>query len=142
MVRALGVMIVRVLRRRRRFGVECVQRAKEGAPFTQRSRAPTNTISASPMALAVAPIRIAATATSTTAVSACNNAEANDSATPRPFPFKTPVKTKALDLEVYDPDFFIDFGFAEKDPAGQCAGAVLGVGCKTAGRLFLGGGAA
>ena len=33
MVRALGVMIARVLRRRRRFGVECVQRAKEGAPF-------------------------------------------------------------------------------------------------------------
>ena len=31
-------------------------------------------------------------------------------------PFKTPVKTKALDLEVYDPQFFIDFGFAEKDP--------------------------
>jgi ABC-type uncharacterized transport system substrate-binding protein len=30
-------------------------------------------------------------------------------------PFKTPVKAKALDVEVYDPDFFIDFGFAEKD---------------------------
>ena len=28
---------------------------------------------------------------------------------------KTPVKAKALDVEVYDPDFFIDFGFAEKD---------------------------
>ena len=31
-------------------------------------------------------------------------------------PFKTPVKTKALKIEVYDPEFFIDFGFAEKDP--------------------------
>jgi ABC-type uncharacterized transport system substrate-binding protein len=30
-------------------------------------------------------------------------------------PFKTPVKAKALQLEVYDPEFFIDFGFAEKD---------------------------
>jgi ABC-type uncharacterized transport system substrate-binding protein len=30
-------------------------------------------------------------------------------------PFKTPVKAKALDVEVYDPDFFIDFAFAEKD---------------------------
>ncbi len=31
-------------------------------------------------------------------------------------PFKTPVKAKALEIEVYDPEFFIDFGFAEKDP--------------------------
>ena len=31
-------------------------------------------------------------------------------------PFKAPVKAKALELEVYDPEFFIDFGFAEKDP--------------------------
>jgi ABC-type uncharacterized transport system substrate-binding protein len=30
-------------------------------------------------------------------------------------PFKTPVKAKALDVEVYDPEFFIDFAFAEKD---------------------------
>src|SRR5580658_9232260 len=30
-------------------------------------------------------------------------------------PFKTPVKARALDVEVYDPEFFIDFGFAEKD---------------------------
>src|SRR5271167_4861067 len=30
-------------------------------------------------------------------------------------PFKTPVKTKALEIEVYDPEFFIDFGFAEKE---------------------------
>jgi ABC-type uncharacterized transport system substrate-binding protein len=31
-------------------------------------------------------------------------------------PFKQPVKAKALEVEVYDPEFFIDFGFAEKDP--------------------------
>jgi ABC-type uncharacterized transport system substrate-binding protein len=31
-------------------------------------------------------------------------------------PFKAPVKAKALELEVYDPEFFIDFGFADKDP--------------------------
>jgi ABC-type uncharacterized transport system substrate-binding protein len=31
-------------------------------------------------------------------------------------PFKTPVKAKALELEVYDPEFFIDFGFAAQDP--------------------------
>lgn len=31
-------------------------------------------------------------------------------------PFKTPVKTKALQLEIYDPEFFIDFALAEKDP--------------------------
>jgi len=42
-------------------------------------------------------------------------------------PFKTPVKAKALDVEIYDPEFFIDFGFAEKDPVrlvsapAQCA---------------------
>ena len=30
-------------------------------------------------------------------------------------PFKTPVKAKALQVEVYDPEFFIDFGFAEKN---------------------------
>jgi ABC-type uncharacterized transport system substrate-binding protein len=30
-------------------------------------------------------------------------------------PLKTPVKAKALDVEVYDPEFFIDFAFAEKD---------------------------
>ena len=26
------------------------------------------------------------------------------------------MKAKTLDVEVYDPEFFIDFGFAEKDP--------------------------
>jgi ABC-type uncharacterized transport system substrate-binding protein len=31
-------------------------------------------------------------------------------------PLKTPVKTKLLTLEVFDPAFFIDFKFAEKDP--------------------------
>jgi len=30
-------------------------------------------------------------------------------------PLKTPVKAKALDVEVYDPEFFIDFAFADKD---------------------------
>jgi ABC-type uncharacterized transport system substrate-binding protein len=31
-------------------------------------------------------------------------------------PFRNPVKAKALEIEVYDPEFFIDFGFADKDP--------------------------
>ena len=31
-------------------------------------------------------------------------------------PLKTPLKSKALSLEVYDPAFFIDFKFADKDP--------------------------
>ena len=45
-------------------------------------------------------------------------------------PFKAPVKTQALVLEVYDPEFFIDFGFAEKDPVrlvsapAQCSASV------------------
>ena len=30
-------------------------------------------------------------------------------------PFKAPVKAKDLQVEIYDPEFFIDFGFAEKD---------------------------
>jgi ABC-type uncharacterized transport system substrate-binding protein len=30
-------------------------------------------------------------------------------------PFKVPVKAKVLELEIYDPTFFIDFGFAAKD---------------------------
>ena len=29
-------------------------------------------------------------------------------------PFKTAVKAKLLELEIYDPEFFIDFGFADK----------------------------
>ena len=49
-------------------------------------------------------------------------------------PFKTPVKAKTLDVEVYDPEFFIDFGFAEKNPVRlvECAGAMLRVGRETA----------
>jgi ABC-type uncharacterized transport system substrate-binding protein len=31
-------------------------------------------------------------------------------------PLKTPVKPKLLALEVFDPEFFIDFRFSEKDP--------------------------
>jgi ABC-type uncharacterized transport system substrate-binding protein len=31
-------------------------------------------------------------------------------------PLKTPVKPKQLALEVFDPEFFIDFKFADKDP--------------------------
>jgi ABC-type uncharacterized transport system substrate-binding protein len=30
-------------------------------------------------------------------------------------PLKTPVRAKALEVEVFDPEFFIDFGFAEKN---------------------------
>jgi ABC-type uncharacterized transport system substrate-binding protein len=30
-------------------------------------------------------------------------------------PFREPVQTKQLTLEIYDPEFFIDFGFAEKN---------------------------
>lgn len=33
-------------------------------------------------------------------------------------PFKEPVKAQSLDLEVYDPSYFVDFAFAEKEPAG------------------------
>jgi len=31
-------------------------------------------------------------------------------------PLKTPVKAKSLDLEIFDPAYFVDFSFAEKDP--------------------------
>jgi ABC-type uncharacterized transport system substrate-binding protein len=31
-------------------------------------------------------------------------------------PFKSPVKAKDINLEVYDPTYFVDFAFAEKDP--------------------------
>ena len=31
-------------------------------------------------------------------------------------PLKTPVKPRELALDVFDPDFFIDFNFADKDP--------------------------
>jgi ABC-type uncharacterized transport system substrate-binding protein len=32
-------------------------------------------------------------------------------------PLKSPVKALSLDLEVYDPSYFVDFAFAEKDAA-------------------------
>jgi ABC-type uncharacterized transport system substrate-binding protein len=41
-------------------------------------------------------------------------------------PVKTPVKTKSVNLEIYDPSYFIDFSFDDKDPVklagtpGQC----------------------
>jgi ABC-type uncharacterized transport system substrate-binding protein len=41
-------------------------------------------------------------------------------------PFKAPVKAQRLELEVYDPTYFVDFTMAEKDPVklvdapGQC----------------------
>jgi len=31
-------------------------------------------------------------------------------------PFKAPVKAQRLDVEVYDPTYFVDFSMAEKDP--------------------------
>jgi ABC-type uncharacterized transport system substrate-binding protein len=31
-------------------------------------------------------------------------------------PFKQPVMAKRLVIEIYDPEFFIDFGFADKNP--------------------------
>ena len=31
-------------------------------------------------------------------------------------PFKTPVKAKCCGIEIFDPEFFVDFGFDEKDP--------------------------
>jgi len=37
-------------------------------------------------------------------------------------PFKNPIKAKQLTVEIYDPDFFIDFGFADTDPV-QLIGA-------------------
>jgi ABC-type uncharacterized transport system substrate-binding protein len=32
-------------------------------------------------------------------------------------PFRHPAKAKSLQIEVYDPEFFIDFGFAKEKPA-------------------------
>jgi ABC-type uncharacterized transport system substrate-binding protein len=46
-------------------------------------------------------------------------------------PFKTPMAAKTLDLEVYDPTYFVDFQFAEKDAvslAGAPAGCKLSTG--------------
>jgi ABC-type uncharacterized transport system substrate-binding protein len=45
-------------------------------------------------------------------------------------PFNKPVRAGALDIEVYDPEFFIDFSFAEKDAvrlvnaSAQCTAAI------------------
>jgi ABC-type uncharacterized transport system substrate-binding protein len=46
-------------------------------------------------------------------------------------PFKAPVKAKAVDFEVYDPTYFVDFALAEKDPvslSGAPPGCQLTVG--------------
>ena len=43
-------------------------------------------------------------------------------------PLKTPLKAKLLNLEVFDPSYFVDFSFAEKDAvalAGAPAGCAL-----------------
>jgi ABC-type uncharacterized transport system substrate-binding protein len=32
-------------------------------------------------------------------------------------PFKTPLKAQTVDLQVYDPSYFVDFALAEKEPA-------------------------
>lgn len=46
-------------------------------------------------------------------------------------PFKTPVRAKSLRLEVFDPEYFVDFELAEKEPAalsGAPAGCQLSLG--------------
>src|SRR4029078_4565932 len=46
-------------------------------------------------------------------------------------PFKTPVKAKQLRLEVFDPEYFVDFALDEKEPvalAGAPAGCQLALG--------------
>jgi ABC-type uncharacterized transport system substrate-binding protein len=40
-------------------------------------------------------------------------------------PFKTPVKAQDVRIEVYDPSYFVDFAFADKDPV-SLAGAPVG----------------
>src|SRR5437867_1113422 len=45
-------------------------------------------------------------------------------------PLKSPVKAQALNLEIYDPTWFVDFAFADKDPValvGAPAGCKLSV---------------
>jgi ABC-type uncharacterized transport system substrate-binding protein len=45
-------------------------------------------------------------------------------------PFKAPVKAKAIEVEIYDPEFFIDFGFGANNPVrlvGAPAGCTLSV---------------
>lgn len=59
-------------------------------------------------------------------------------------PFATPAKTQNLDVEMYDPTYFVDFSFAEKDPAqlvgapADCKLAVLRPGEKAAPQARLG----
>ena len=31
-------------------------------------------------------------------------------------PFKNPVTARKIQIEIYDPEFFVDFGFADGDP--------------------------
>src|SRR6476620_10647154 len=70
-------------------------------------------------------------------------------------PFKTPVKAQSLNVEMYDPTWFVDFSFAQKDPVkltnapAACQVAVLrpGEGGQTAqkgqpGEAFFNSGAA
>ena len=38
-------------------------------------------------------------------------------------PLKTPVKAKALDLEVFDPSYFVDFALGREGPGGAGEGA-------------------
>lgn len=47
-------------------------------------------------------------------------------------PFKTPVKTKDLVVEIFDPSYFVDFSFAQKNPA-ALVGAPAGCKLATAG---------
>ena len=59
--------------------------------------------------------------------------ESNDSILTLHFllPFKTPVKAQHLNIEVYDPEYFVDFQLDEKDPAvlsGAPAGCELSLG--------------
>jgi ABC-type uncharacterized transport system substrate-binding protein len=44
-------------------------------------------------------------------------------------PFRTPARAKTVDLEIYDPTYFVDFALAEKEPA-KLAGAPAA--CKVA----------
>ncbi len=39
-------------------------------------------------------------------------------------PLQTPVKTKDVEVEIFDPSYFVDFSFAEKEPCGAGAGAL------------------
>ena len=41
-------------------------------------------------------------------------------------PLKEPLKAPGFEVEIYDPDYFVDFSFAEKDPVSlvERAGAV------------------